>query len=84
MATAKQKSSSAAHKRPVITRRDFIGMKMANFLYSMKHNSALDEHTRAEAEKLQKQWDGICPFRLNNPITAADLEKEFNSGEMKP
>ena len=82
MATAKQREKM--HKRPAITRRDFIGMKMANFLHALKYNTALDEHTRAEAKKLQEQWDGICPFRLNNPITSIELEKEFTSGAMKP
>ena len=56
---------------------------MANFLFSMAHNKALPEHERAEAEKLQKQWDAVCPVRLNNPIVLAELEKAMAAGDMK-
>ena len=66
-----------------ITRADFVGTKMANFLFSMAHNKALPEYDRAEARKLQEQWDAVCPVRLNNPIVLAELEKAMAAGEMK-
>ena len=66
-----------------ITRADFVGTKMANFLFSMAQNKALPMHERAEAEKLQKQWDAVCPVRLNNPIVMAELEKAMTAGDLK-
>jgi hypothetical protein len=69
-------------RRPV-TRTDFVGAKMANFLFAMAHNSALDEHTRDIARKLYQQWDSICLFRVDNPIVMIELEKSMAAGEMK-
>ena len=66
-----------------ITRADFVGTKMANFLFSMAHCKALPEHDRAEAKKLYEQWDSVCPVRLNNPIVLAELEKAMAAGDMK-
>jgi hypothetical protein len=66
-----------------ITRADFVGTKMANFLHSMAQNKALPEHERAEARKLQEQWDAVCPVRLNNPITLVELEKAMAAGDLK-
>lgn len=66
-----------------ITRADFVGTKMANFLFSMAQNKALPEHERALALKLQEQWDSVCPVRLNNPIVMAELEQAMAAGEMK-
>ena len=87
MASAKQKKSpSAGRKREpdrVITRADFVGSLMANFMFYLKHNSALSAEDRQQAAKLQAQWDSVCPIRLNNPIIIAELKKEFESGEMK-
>jgi hypothetical protein len=68
-------------RRPV-TRADFIGAKMANFLFSIEHNNALDEHTRKEAKNLYEQWDSVCLFRLNNPIIKAELEQALAAGEL--
>jgi hypothetical protein len=76
------KKPKAESRRPV-TRADFIGAKMANFLYSMAQNSALPQHERAEAKKLYEQWDSVCLFRLNNPIVIAELEQAMAAGEMK-
>jgi hypothetical protein len=66
-----------------ITRADFVGTKMANFLHSMAQNKALPEHERVEAMKLCEQWDSVCPVRLNNPITIAVLEKSMAAGDLK-
>lgn len=66
-----------------VTRADFVGTKMANFLYSMAQNTALPMHERAEATKLCEQWDSVCPVRLNNPIVVAELEKSMAAGELK-
>ena len=79
--SAKAKPSPASP----ITRRDFIGVKMANFLYALKYNKALPEETRKQAQELQEQWDSVCPFayRLNNPIVMSELERVFKTGEMK-
>jgi hypothetical protein len=66
-----------------VTRADFVGTKMANFLFSMAHNSALPQHERDEAKKLYDQWDSVCPIRLTNPITIIDLEKAMAAGELK-
>jgi hypothetical protein len=69
-------------RRPV-TRADFVGAKMANFLFAMAHNSSLDEHTRDLARTLFEQWDSVCLFRVNNPIVSAELEKAMAAGELK-
>jgi hypothetical protein len=66
-----------------VTRADFVGTKMANFLHSMAQNKALPEHERAEAKLLYEQWDSVCPVRLNNPITIVELEKSMAAGELK-
>lgn len=79
---AKAKREKKETRRPV-TRADFIGAKMANFLFAMNQNTALDQHTRDEAKILYEQWDSVCLFRLNNPIIKAELEKAFSAGEMK-
>lgn len=69
-------------RRPV-TRADFVGAKMANFLYAMAQDKRLDEHTRQEAKTLYEQWDSVCLFRLNNPIIKAELESAMAAGELK-
>jgi hypothetical protein len=66
-----------------VTRADFVGAKMANFLHAMGQNPALDEATRREARLLCQQWDVICLFRINNPIVKADLEKALQAGELE-
>ena len=66
-----------------ITRADFVGTKMANFLHSVAQNRALDEYTRQEARKLYEQWDSVCPVRLNNPIILAELESAMAAGDLK-
>jgi hypothetical protein len=68
--------------RPV-TRADFVGAKMANFLYALAQDSRLDEHTRNEAKLLCEQWDSVSPVRINNPIVKVELEKAFAAGELK-
>jgi hypothetical protein len=73
----------ATAKRRPVTRADFIGAKMANFLYAMAQNPALDAHTREEAKTLCDQWDSVCLFRINNPIIKAELEKAMSAGELK-
>jgi hypothetical protein len=79
---AKAKARKAETRRPV-TRADFIGAKMANFLFTMAHTNTLDEYTRKEARLLCEQWDLIAVFRLNNPIVKAELEKALQAGELK-
>jgi hypothetical protein len=81
MATAKRRKEKET-RRPV-TRADFVGAKMANFLFAMAHNATLDEHTRKEARLLCEQWDNICVFRINNPIIKIELEKALQAGELK-
>lgn len=66
-----------------VTRADFVGAKMANFLFALSQNPALDEDSRAEAKKLCEQWDSVCPVRLNNPIIVAELDKAMAAGELK-
>jgi len=72
-AAAKRKRAS----RPQVSRLDFVGTQMANFLHGLKYENGLPAFKRKQAEDLQKRWDSICAFRLNNPITASDLEKEL-------
>jgi len=79
MATAKRKKVT---RRPV-TRADFIGAKMANFLFNLKYNTALSATDREYATKLQEQWDSIAVFRVDNPLVAADYEKAMAAGELK-
>jgi hypothetical protein len=79
MAKAKKKAET---RRPV-TRADFIGAKMANFLFNLKYNTALSESDREYAKKLQEQWDSVAVFRVDNPIVSAELEKAFAAGELK-
>jgi len=80
---AKAKAKKAAETRRPVTRADFIGAKMANFLFAMAHTNALDEHTRNEARLLCEQWDSIAVIRINNPIVKAELEKALAAGELK-
>ena len=61
-------------KRPPITRRDFVGAQMSNFLYALKQESWLPEEYRQKAAHLQEEWDAVSIFQLNNPIVAAELE----------
>lgn len=79
---AKAKKSKREPDRAV-TRADFIGCKMSNFLFSLAYNTALDEASRTEARKLCEQWDSVCPVRINNPIIKAELEKAMAAGELK-
>jgi len=60
-----------------IERVNFAGTQMANVLESLSQQSFLPEWYRCDAEKLYKRWDKTCPFRLNNPITLAEKEKEL-------
>jgi hypothetical protein len=69
-------------RRPV-TRADFIGAKMANFLFNLKYNTALSEKDREYAKTLQEQWDSVAVFRVDNPLVAADYEKALAAGELK-
>jgi len=79
MAKAKKKAET---RRPV-TRADFIGAKMANFLFNLKYNTALSERDREYAKKLQEQWDSVAVFRIDNPIVSAEYEKAMAAGELK-
>jgi hypothetical protein len=79
---AKAKRKKEATRRPV-TRADFIGAKMANFLFNLKYNSNLSEKDRAYATTLQEQWDSVAVFRIDNPIVAAEYEKAMAAGELK-
>jgi len=64
-------------KRSQVSRLDFIGTQMANFLHGLKYENGLPEFKRKQAIILQERWDSVCSFRLNNPIVASDLEKEL-------
>ena len=79
MAKAKRKKVT---RRPV-TRADFIGAKMANFLFNLKYNTALSASDREFATKLQEQWDSVAVFRIDNPIVSAEYEKAMAAGELK-
>ena len=79
MAKAKKKAET---RRPV-TRADFIGAKMANFLFNLKYNTALSERDREYAKTLQEQWDSVAVFRIDNPIVSAEYEKAMAAGELK-
>lgn len=68
-------------KRP--TRAQYVGAKMANFLYNLKSNQALSKEDRERAALLQNQWDVLATFRLDNPIVGAELEKALQAGELK-
>jgi hypothetical protein len=72
MKAKKQRTS-----RPQVSRMDFVGTKMANVLELMSRQPYIPEWYRRDAEKLYKQWDAVCSFRLNNPIVTAELEKEL-------
>jgi predicted nucleic acid-binding protein len=69
-------------RRPV-TCADFVGAKMANFLWQLQHNKALTDAEREEAKTLCEQWAFVCIFPLNNPIIKAELEKALAAGEPK-
>jgi len=79
MAKAKKKAET---RRPV-TRADFVGAKMANYLWQLQYNKSLTEEERELAKKLCAQWDSIAVVRINNPIVSAELEKAFAAGELK-
>ena len=78
---AKAKRGKEA-RRPV-TRADFIGAKMANFLFNLKYNTNLSASDREFAKKLQEQWDSVAVFRIDNPIVSAEYEKAMAAGELK-
>lgn len=65
------------------TRAQYVGAKMANFLYNLKSNQALSKEDRERAALLQNQWDTLATFRLDNPIVGAELEKALQAGELK-
>ena len=71
-----------ATRRPV-TRADFIGAKMSNFLFNLKYNTSLSERDREFAKTLQEQWDSVAVFRIDNPIVSAEYEKAMAAGELK-
>ena len=79
---AKAKKAKAEQRRPV-TRADFIGAKMANYLWQLQYNKSLTEDERALAKKLCDQWDSIAVVKINNPIVQAELEKAMAAGELK-
>jgi len=79
MAKAKREKMT---RRPV-TRADFIGAKMANFLFNLKYNTALSEKDREYCKTLQEQWDSVAVFRIDNPIVSAEYEKAMAAGELK-
>lgn len=66
-----------------ITRADFIGAKMANFLHAMGQDKRLDDYTRLQARQLHQQWDVVCLFHVNNPIVVAQLNRALETGEWK-
>jgi hypothetical protein len=68
--------------RPAITRRDFIGAQMSNFLHAIRQDPDVPFHFRDIAADLQEKWDSVAVFRLDNPLVAAELQEKF--GEMKP
>jgi hypothetical protein len=70
------------NRRPV-TRADFIGAKMANFLFNLKYNEALSQKDRDYAKLLQEQWDSVAVFRIDNPIVSLEYEKALAAGELK-
>ncbi len=65
------------HKRRGVTRADFVGTKMANLLFQIAQSGYVDRAERDLADKLRKQWDSVCLFRLNNPIVAVELEAKL-------
>jgi len=79
MAKAKREKMT---RRPV-TRADFIGAKMANFLFNLKYNPALSASDREWAKTLQEQWDSVAVFRIDNPIVSYEYEKAMAAGELK-
>lgn len=75
--------AKAKEKRRPVTRADFIGAKMANFLFNLKYNTNLSEKDREYAKKLQEQWDSVAVFRIDNPIVSAEYERAMAAGELK-
>lgn len=53
-------------KAKLPTRAQYVGAKMANFLYNLKSNQALSKEDRERAALLQNQWDVLATFRLDN------------------
>lgn len=75
----KRPGKTPSKKRIPVTvlRQSFAGAQMSNFLYALAQRTELPGHVRAEAEKLQKRWDSVSAFRINNPITAAKMEAKL-------
>ena len=71
-------------RRPAVTRRDFIGAQMSNLLHAIKQDVAVSQEFRKSAADLQEKWDTVAVFSLNNPLVAADMQSDFDSGQMKP
>jgi hypothetical protein len=68
--------------RAPLTKMEFVGAQMSNFLYNLTHNSGVSEDDRARAKKLCDRWDSISNsgYRINNPIVVAELEEQFFPG----
>lgn len=77
MAPARKKSFPK--KRPVcsISRKDFVGALMSNLLFQLQYHPELPQYVREAADRLQRQWDEVCDFRLLNPIVIAELEAQL-------
>jgi hypothetical protein len=59
-------------RRPV-TRADFVGAAMVDFLCAIAQDIRLDEGTRNRAKMLCEQWDSVSPVRIGD--CAADSKK---------
>ncbi len=62
-------------KKP--TKAEFVGAMMSNLLWEIAQSKYAPPEIKEQATLFQQRWDSVSTFRLNNPITLANLEKEF-------
>lgn len=62
-------------KAKLPTRTQYVGAKMANFLYNLKSNQALSKEDRERAALLQNQWDTLATFGWTTPSSALSLKR---------
>jgi len=58
-------------------RKEFVGALMANLLHSLKNNGYVPQDLRRDCAELQLMWDKVSQLRMINPLTIAELKKEF-------
>jgi hypothetical protein len=75
----KKPAKKSKSKQPPLAqmRQVFAGTQMSNFLFALTQNYSVPQGVREQAGALQKKWDSVSAYRINNPITAAEMEAKL-------